>query len=160
MARSLEYDDDGLIFGHFCIALVSFFFLPLSYYIFTRHVRCSFCFNLGPPQIVPPFSCHCVPCNQKYQKIIRESRKIKKRVLCLLLLIFLWILFVLFIRMSRGFKFSESKNFDPFKILGVDNSASIKDIKRAYRKLVLTKHPDRGGDVDEFLMITRAFKSF
>jgi translocation protein SEC63 len=37
----------------------------------------------------------------------------------------------------------ESAPFDPFDILGVDRSATEKEIKKAYRKLSLQYHPDK-----------------
>lgn len=38
------------------------------------------------------------------------------------------------------------KTFDPFEILGVSDSASERDIKKAYRKLSLLYHPDKNPD--------------
>jgi len=37
-----------------------------------------------------------------------------------------------------------------YEILGVDKKAEMKDIKKAYQKLALKHHPDRGGDKDKF----------
>ena len=36
-----------------------------------------------------------------------------------------------------------------YKLLGVEKNASIDDIKKAYKTLVVTKHPDKGGDPQE-----------
>lgn len=46
---------------------------------------------------------------------------------------------------------------DPYKILGVDKSASADEIKKAYRKLALQHHPDRGGDEDTFKSIAESY---
>ena len=39
---------------------------------------------------------------------------------------------------------------DLYETLGVDADASEDDIKRAYRRLSMTYHPDRRLDADEF----------
>ena len=53
------------------------------------------------------------------------------------------------------------KTFIPHEILGVEESASVKDVKRAYRKLSREKHPDKNPDnpeaVNEFIQITKAY---
>jgi len=46
---------------------------------------------------------------------------------------------------------------DYYKTLGVDKNASDKDIKRAYRKLAMKHHPDKGGDSKKFASITEAY---
>lgn len=46
---------------------------------------------------------------------------------------------------------------DYYSILGVDRSASAEDIKRAYRKLASTHHPDKGGDTAMFQQIQEAY---
>ena len=38
------------------------------------------------------------------------------------------------------------KNY--YHILGLSNFASLNDIRRAYRKMALVHHPDRGGDAE------------
>lgn len=55
------------------------------------------------------------------------------------------------------------KAFDPFKILGVDSTASDKDIKKAYRHKSLETHPDKNPDdplaSSKFLQVTRAYQA-
>ena len=38
------------------------------------------------------------------------------------------------------------EGFNPHKLLGVERSASIKQVKKAYRKLSKTMHPDKNPD--------------
>ena len=47
---------------------------------------------------------------------------------------------------------------DPYKTLGVDKYASDKDIKKAYRKLAIKEHPDKGGNAETFATISNAYE--
>lgn len=44
-------------------------------------------------------------------------------------------------------------------VLGVSAGANEAEIKRAFRILALATHPDRGGDVEAFLRVKRAYDS-
>src|SRR3954462_14145679 len=50
---------------------------------------------------------------------------------------------------------------DPYSVLGVERTAADDDIKKAYRKLAMTYHPDRNGGAKEaeekFKAITEAY---
>lgn len=46
---------------------------------------------------------------------------------------------------------------DHYKTLGVERTASAEDIKRAFRKLAMQYHPDRGGDEARFKEIQAAY---
>jgi len=45
-----------------------------------------------------------------------------------------------------------------YDILKIQSGASKKDIRRAYRNLVLKLHSDRGGDDEQFKRIQRAYE--
>ncbi len=44
-----------------------------------------------------------------------------------------------------------------YQILGLEKSASADDIKRAYKKLAVQNHPDKGGDEKKFQEISNAY---
>jgi DnaJ-class molecular chaperone len=46
---------------------------------------------------------------------------------------------------------------NPYEILGITASASPEEIKKAYRKLASTHHPDKGGDTAKFQEIQTAY---
>lgn len=46
-----------------------------------------------------------------------------------------------------------------YETLGLSPGASQDEIKRAYKKLALKNHPDRGGDAEKFKEISRAYET-
>jgi curved DNA-binding protein CbpA len=57
------------------------------------------------------------------------------------------------IHMRQNMKATEA-----LKVLGLDHSATKSDIKKAYRKLILKHHPDKGGDPEKFRDVQNAFE--
>lgn len=54
-----------------------------------------------------------------------------------------------------------SKNVDTskfYKLLEVDKNSNEAEIKKAYRRLAVKHHPDKGGDPEKFKEITRAYE--
>ena len=45
-----------------------------------------------------------------------------------------------------------------YKQLEIEKSATQTEVKKAFRKLALKKHPDKGGDPDEFKKISAAYE--
>lgn len=45
-----------------------------------------------------------------------------------------------------------------YEILGVTKDATSNDIKKAYRKMAIQHHPDKGGDPEKFKEITKAYE--
>ena len=52
----------------------------------------------------------------------------------------------------------EIDNKGLYETLGVEQSATYQQIKKAFRKLALKHHPDRGGDADKFKEINAAYE--
>jgi curved DNA-binding protein len=50
-----------------------------------------------------------------------------------------------------------NSTMDYYQILGVNENASQDDIKKAYKKLAMKNHPDRGGDTQKFQEISQAY---
>ncbi len=46
-----------------------------------------------------------------------------------------------------------------YEVLGVDKDASKDAIKKAYRKLAMKEHPDKGGDPEKFKKISEAYET-
>lgn len=62
-------------------------------------------------------------------------------------------------RVFEGFKaLPESTGAAWWDVLGVSDKADDDTIKKAYRKLAKTAHPDTGGSVDEWLAINGAYQ--
>ncbi len=49
------------------------------------------------------------------------------------------------------------KRLDALQLLGLESSASWKDIQQSYRQLVTVYHPDKGGDSLDFIKIREAY---
>jgi len=50
----------------------------------------------------------------------------------------------------------EVDNTKLYGVLGVEKNATYDEIKKAYRKLAIKHHPDRGGDKEKFQEIQQA----
>ena len=68
--------------------------------------------------------------NEDYQSVTRQARKQKEK------------------KQTRSRTRSKVYGYDPYKILGITAKATVIEIKKAYRKMVLKYHPDRT-DVDD-----------
>jgi len=51
----------------------------------------------------------------------------------------------------------DDKRLDSLQVLGLESSASWKDIQQTYRQLVKVYHPDKGGDSLKFIKIREAY---
>lgn len=47
---------------------------------------------------------------------------------------------------------------NPWFILGLEPGASLKEVKQAYKRLAIKKHPDKGGTIADWLAISDAYE--
>ncbi len=53
---------------------------------------------------------------------------------------------------------SEDKQLDAYQVLGLAPGAEWSEVQQAYRLLASTYHPDRGGDVSQFMLVREAYE--
>ena len=58
----------------------------------------------------------------------------------------------------KYFKLSELNDNNPYNCLDVSQLATEEEIRKAYKKLILINHPDKGGDSDQFNKIHEAYQ--
>ena len=51
-----------------------------------------------------------------------------------------------------------SDRIDYYSELGIEKSASLSEIKKAYRNLAMQHHPDKGGDAEKFKKISQSYE--
>lgn len=78
------------------------------------------------------------------------------------ILIMLSLLYVTFLNFNKVMSIETLGKFDPYEILEISTDSTMKEIKSRYRKLSLTKHPDKNPDdplaVQEFIRLTKAYR--
>lgn len=64
------------------------------------------------------------------------------------------------LRSSRFFHIASKNISDPYKVLGVTNTATKEEIKAAYRRLALRFHPDSGVEKngEKFTLVNEAYQ--
>eukprot|EP00116_Pleurobrachia_bachei_P002077 sb/3462339/ len=150
MAMQFEYDETGSTFYYFMLAFFLIVFLPLTYLIWP--------FKSDPRSKRRTVPCTCRLCLHK-SHVLREKRKnTPVKVIKFLVLAVGWTLIVFF-----AYKAATTENthveYNPFVILGIDPEATQKEIKKAYKKLSLVHHPDKGGDEQIFVNINKAYQA-
>jgi molecular chaperone DnaJ len=53
---------------------------------------------------------------------------------------------------------ARKQQVDEYTLLGIPRNATTDDIKKAYKRLAMKHHPDRGGDAENFKRITQAYE--
>lgn len=152
----MDYDDSA--FYYFSTAVMSAFLVPVTYNMIIKPV-----INGGDITIntsLRQCKCHhCVDRMANRLKAFKFKYINKWFLLKLAILSIMWYTNFACFNMVKDIE--PLKTFIPHELLGVEENASVKDVKRAYRKLSREKHPDKNPDnpeaVNEFIQITKAY---
>lgn len=150
----LEYDDSA--FYYFSISVLTAVLIPITWNILSTLIW-------GEIQIEDlPARCKCAKCSALFQVKKSTARKMAFnsgflfKVMVAAVFWYIW-----FLNADMVTSIEALQSFDPFEILQIDNDATPRDIKKQYRKLSLSMHPDKNPDnplaVQEFIRLTKAY---
>lgn len=115
-------------------------------------------------------------CNSCKGRLVNHNKRVYKRnfsksfyIKLVVLMILIYWSYKCFIDIKDESEKINYKNFDPYFILRVSSSSSVSEIKKAYHKLLVVKHPDKLIKPDtiledvnnirkEFIMIVKAYE--
>ncbi|ORE07708.1 hypothetical protein BCV72DRAFT_102067 [Rhizopus microsporus var. microsporus] len=152
------YDEEGFNFYYFLIAVLSLCLVPTT--IQSLHALYKSASTKHKDV------CHCQICEKgrKRAKNVKSS-SIKKLLMSpkFLFLVIGWVGVVL-LAMQVANAEVKSVTWDPYEVMGLKESATEAEIKKAYKKLSLVYHPDKAKpgkekeNEERFIDITKAYK--
>jgi translocation protein SEC63 len=145
-----EYDENGAKFVYFVLSFYAMIIIPMTYYFWPRR----------PPtktQHAEDLSSF-EPCRLKTQKISQNEPKKNGKVIKFGFLI-AWAIFAILAYKASLIEIEHGQEYDPFAILNIDKDSSDKEIRKQYRELSKTMHPDKGGSEEAFKELTKAYKA-
>nr|XP_006821135.1 PREDICTED: translocation protein SEC63 homolog [Saccoglossus kowalevskii] len=153
MARAqFTYDESGGAFLYFVVSVYALILIPATYLIWPSKDK------KDDPERLKRL-CHCDGCEDKRSRLKYKDPRAGAKLKLRKLLIFLaWVGFIVLAYKASQVK-TETVEFDPFEVLGIDRGATTAEIRRQYRQLSLKHHPDKGGDHLTFMKIAKAYEA-
>ncbi|KAJ8008714.1 hypothetical protein DPEC_G00081280 [Dallia pectoralis] len=148
--QQFQYDDSGNTFFYFLTSFVGLIVIPATYYLWPRDQNVEQLRLKSLRRVHGRCLWYRLRLMRSQQSIIPTLKKAA--------LLFGWAVFLLL-----AYKVSkldrEYQEYNPYEVLGLDQGASVTDIKKQYRLLSLKFHPDKGGDEDLFMRIAKAYSA-
>jgi len=152
MAMSIEYDETGT-FYYFILSFFAIILIPVTYYLFPGESKKK------EETEKKSHICYCPPCQSKEDSLTqKEPRKKQIKYLSRIIIVCLWALLIGGVVKVSQFE-KEFDEYNPYDVLGIDRGASDSEIKKAGRQLSKIHHPDKKGDPDKFIAITKAVQA-
>lgn len=151
MSQEFLYDEKGSTFLYFLVSFFGMVLIPLTYFVWPQGIKDDEKRLLQLRHVHGKSNWY----KKRHEELQREKSKPKLRKW---LLIIAWIgFFVLAYKASQVER--DHVEYDPYVVLRIDKEADPKTIKKAFRQLLLEKHPDKGGDPHEFMQIRKAYEA-
>lgn len=154
MARaSFEYDEVGNTFYYVLVAFYAIILFPATW----------FCLPGGAKKevvhVINEHECQCDGCDKKRRKkAANKPWRRTKKIITIIALVVAWAIFAIIVKKTTEIE-QTHKDYDPYQILGLDQGADERAIKKAWRDLSKVHHPDRGGDAQYFDVIAKAHQA-
>lgn len=155
--EDMVYDDSD--FTLFLIALLAVFWIPVALFRLVRLII-RMRHKKTPMEEAKEAWCLCSLCQKKADAI--QAKKSGLRAYSVFDYVFAIVAVLLALACLSVYRSNITYEipFDPFKILGVPTTATERQIKKAYRTLSITLHPDKNPDdptaQEKFIQLTKA----
>ncbi|KAF2241158.1 DnaJ-domain-containing protein [Trematosphaeria pertusa] len=157
------YDEQGQFFPYFIVTITSLVTIPVTYSLLKPSKELENTATRIPSDFTPE---HAGLIERQRKKQKRRERRIKRAIVSLGGWMVIAGMIYLIIVTAR----TVPKIWDPYEVLGVSRSYSEQQIKKHYRKLSLTLHPDKAREDpaknitkesinDHWVEVTKAFKA-
>ncbi|OZC12628.1 hypothetical protein X798_00259 [Onchocerca flexuosa] len=145
-----EYDEVGNTFYYVLVSFYALILIPATFFFWPSS-------KLDKTERKE--YCYCGGCIEKRIKAeAKRPWRRTKKFLTFLALALAWIIFFIIVRKVTQIEV-EHTEYDPYAILGIDQGAAISVVKKKYRELSKTMHPDKGGDPVQFDRIAKAYQA-
>ncbi|CAL2027409.1 unnamed protein product [Caenorhabditis brenneri] len=150
---SFEYDEVGNTFYYVLVAFYAIILFPATYFCLPGAQKAE------PVHVINEHECQCDGCDKKRrQKAANKPWRRTKKIIVIVTLVVAWAIFAFIVKKTTEIE-QTHKDYDPYQILGLDQGADEKAIKKAWRDLSKVHHPDRGGDAQFFDKIAKAHQA-
>ncbi|KAF2461888.1 Sec63 Brl domain-containing protein [Lineolata rhizophorae] len=163
MSQDYNYDDQGQFFPYFVTTITALITVPVTY----SWLKPSKGLENTAPRIQSDFKPeHADLIEGQRRKQKRKERKVKRMLISIGgWLVIAWMVYLMVVTAR-----TTPKLWDPYSVLEVSMSATEQEIKRRYRMLSLTMHPDKvqpdpeknltlEAINDRWVEVTKAFKA-
>ncbi|KAF2077463.1 hypothetical protein CYY_001236 [Polysphondylium violaceum] len=134
-ASTEDYKDRE--FNYWLLFLLTVILIPCTFWLYRK---------LFPKKEKLVLSCHCAGCKEKenekirIQKLALKSTETKIKMGIVAVLYFFFFIMLYTVLSSNHI---EKEPYNPYTVLGLSSGAQMDEIKKAYRQLSLTYHPDK-----------------